>query len=535
MRRHLTRLFGAAIIAIVGVFGVGDGEAASPKKGGTLIMLVKPEPNQLASYLSTAGPVGQVADKVYDGLVEYDFDLNPIPGLATSWEISKDGKTITFKLRKGVKFHDGTPFTSADVAFSILGVLKNTHPRAPLTFRDLSAIDTPDEHTAVFRLERPAPYLMAALAGHETPIVSKKHFEGTDLRANPTANKPIGTGPFKFIEWKRGQYIRFDRNEDYWKEGLPYLDRIVTRFIPDASTRTAAIETGEVHYAAFNAIPNVDAKRLAEIPGITVTTKGYEMINPLMMMEINIKVPPFDKKEVRQAVAYALDRQFIVDNIFFGFGKPATGALSSNFGLKGLYTDDVRKYGVADRIGKANELLDKAGYPRKADGYRMEITHEILPYGETWQRLGEYVKQALDKVGIKVKLRHEDPAPWLKRIYTNYDFQISPTFFYQFADPVIGVHRQYLTSQIRKGTVFVNSSRFSDPVIDDLLEKATYENDKNARIALYHKAQRILADELPVIPLFEMEFITVYSNKVKNAVTSPLGVYTSFDRVWLDQ
>ena len=535
MSRYSSHLFGALLIAAVGLFGFVDDAAAAPKKGGTLIMVVKPEPPTLASYLSTSGPIGQVSTKIYEGLLEYNFDLSPKPGLAKSWDVSADGKTITFKLQEGVKFHDGTPFTSADVQYSIMEVLKKVHPRAPNSFKEVLAVETPDALTAVFKLANAAPYLIRALSGYESPIVSKKLFEGTDLRANPTANKPIGTGPFKFVEWKKGQYIRLDRNDDYWRDGLPYLDRIVARFIPDASTRSAALEKGEVHFAAFNAVPNVDAKRLDAMDGLSVTTDGYTMINPLMLMEVNTKSPPLDRREVRQAISYAIDRNFIIDNIFFGYGKPATGSIRSSFASLGLYSKDVRDYMSADRVAKANALLDKAGFPRGADGTRFELTHEILPYGESWQRLGEYIKQALGDIGIEVTLRLEDVPTYLKRLYTDYDYQLNSTFFYQLADPVLGMHRQYLTDQIRKGTVFVNNTRYSNPKIDDLMDRGSKEPDPAARTKIYDEIQKIIAEDVPVVPIFEMDFITVQSDIVKDAIVSPLGVYASFERTWLDK
>ncbi len=513
----------------------GSALAGEPKSGGTLIMVVQPEPPSLASYLSTSGPIGQVATKVYDGLLEYDFDLNPKPSLAESWQVSPDGKTITFKLRKGVKFHDGTPFTSADVAFSIMEVLSQVHPRGANSFKELTEIETPDDYTAIFKLKNPAPYMMRALSGYESPMLPKHLFEGTDPRNNPYANKPIGTGPFKFVEWKKGQFIRLDKNEDYWREGLPYLDRVVARFIPDASTRTAAIERGEVQFGAFNAIPNVDARRLRDMPDFVVTTKGYSMINPIMVLELDTTQPPFDKKEARQAVAYAIDRQFIIDNIWFGYGKAATGPISSNFEATGLYTDDVKTYDVPDRIERANKLLDAAGYPRGDDGVRFKIVHDALPYGEEWQRLGEYLKQALGEVGIEVTIRYEDVPTWLKRIFTDYEFTMTSDFYYQLADPVLGMHRQYLTSQIRKGTVFVNSSRYSNPKIDDLMDKGSKEPDPVKRAALYAEIQKILTADVPVIVPFEMHFITVYNKKVKDVITSPLGVYAAFESAWLDQ
>ena len=158
------------------------------------------------------------------------------------------------------------------------------------TFKEVSSIDTPDAHTAVFNLDNPAPYMLRALSSYESPMVPKHHLEGQDIKSAKLANNPVGTGPFKFIEWKKGQYIRLDKNDNYWKEGRPYLDRIVGRFVPDASTRAAAMEKGEVLYAAYNAVSNVEAVRLnKEKDNISVTTDGYSMINPMALIEFNTK------------------------------------------------------------------------------------------------------------------------------------------------------------------------------------------------------------------------------------------------------
>jgi len=512
------------------------GPAAEAKtRGGTLVMLIQPEMPTLASYLSTAGSVAQIAAKVYDGLLEYDFNLNPQPSLAESWQVSPDGKTMTFKLRSGVRFHDSRPFTSADVKFSIMEVLKKVHPRGPNTFRSVTDIETPDATTVVLKLDQPAPYILRALSGYESPMLPKHLFEGTDLRNAPNANKPVGTGPFKFVEWQKGQYVRLDRNDHYWKPGLPYLDRIVARFIPDPSTRAAAMEKGEVHFAAFDAIPFADVKRLDTLPHIDITLEGYSMINPIAVLEINTKRPPLDKKEVRQAIAYALDRKFIVDNIWFGFGRPGTGPMNANFAKTGLFTADVRRYDVPDRIERANRLPDEVGVKRGADGIRFRITHDILPYGEQWQRLGEYIKQALAPIGIDVTLRHEDVPTWLKRIFTNYDFDLTSDFYYNLADPVLGVHRQYMTDQIRQGTVFVNSTRYSNPKVDQLLRAATVETDATKRAALYKEFQKIVVDDSPIIFLFDMQFVNMYNNRFVDIITSPLGVYGSFDRAYMKQ
>ena len=528
-----TRYFYAALMTVaISALALLPQGALAQNKGGTLIMVVQPEPPTLASYISTSQPVGQVATKVYDGLLEYAPNTDAKPGLAQSWSVSDGGKSITFKLREGVKWHDGKPFTSADVQFTFMDVLKKFHPRGINNYRELTAVDTPDEHTAVFRLTGPAPYILRILSAYESPVVPKHVFADQDVRGYSHANKPIGTGPFKFVEWKRGQYIRFDRNDNYWKPGLPYLDKIVARFIPDAGTRTAAMETGEAHITAYSHVPMQDLAGLKKKPDLTVTDKGYAMMPAVTFLIFDTTRPPFDKKQVRQAVAYAIDRKFTIDAVWHGYGTPATGPMSSKLIW---YTDKVRRYDVADRIERANKLLDEAGYPRKADGYRFEITHDVQPYGEVWQRFGEVTVQALDKIGIKAKIRYEDTPTWLKRVFTNYDFTMTSTGYFNFSDPVIGVHRGYHSNQIKAGTVFVNAARWSSPETDALMDKAAVELDFDKRKKLYDEFQAKIVDAAPIVFVQEPALITVFNNKVKNVLASPFGSFWSMDTVWLDQ
>ncbi len=510
-------------------------QVLSQSAGGTLVMIAQPEPPSLAPYLSTSGPIGLVAPKVYNGLLDYDLDLNPVPELAESFDVSDDGLTVTFNLREGVKWHDGEPFTSSDVQFTIMDVLKQFHPRGPNSFREVSSIDTPDELTAVFNLDKPAPYMMRAFSAYESPIVPKHLLEGKDIREAELSNNPVGTGPFKFVEWKKGQYIRLDKNPDYWREGYPLLDRIVARIIPDASTRTAAMESGEVHYGAFGAIPNIDVVRLRESDDIGVTTDGYAMINPMALIEMNTTLAPFDNPVMRQAISMAIDRQFLIDNIWFGYGKPATSAMTSNFEPLGLYTATPEFYPESPDVDAANALLDAAGIAEDADGMRASAVIDLIPYGEDWRRAGEYLKQAMGDIGVNLELRYEDVPTWLKRVYADYDFELNVNYFYQLPDPVIGVQRHYGTDQIRQGTPFVNSTRYSNIEVDDLLAAGAIEVDTAKRGEIYGQIQSILGEELPVVNLFEMEFLTVYNEKLKDHTVSAMGAYHSFDRAYIEE
>ena len=193
----------------------------------------------------TTGSNVMISCKVTEGLYGYNLDFSLRPQLALSHTVSADGKEITFKLRRGVKWHDGHAFGADDVAFS-LTTLKTTHPRGRATFANVQEAVALDPETVVLRLRAPAPYLLNALAGQESPIFPKHIYDGSNPTANPHNLAPIGTGPFVLKEWNRGSHMILERNPEYWDAGKPYLDRIIVNFIPDASARAIAFETGEV-------------------------------------------------------------------------------------------------------------------------------------------------------------------------------------------------------------------------------------------------------------------------------------------------
>jgi peptide/nickel transport system substrate-binding protein len=295
------------------------------------------------------------------------------------------------------------------------------------------------------------------------------------------------------------------------------------------------MENGEVMYGAYGAIPNIDAVRLRDMDGFSVTTDGYSMINPMALIEFNTTKAPFDNSAIRKAISLAIDREFLIENIWFGYGKPATSALSTNFAPTGLYKAGLPNYPAKADVAGAIAMLDAAGITPDANGIRATAVLDLIPYGEDWRRAGEYMKQAMSEIGISLELRYEDVPTWLKRIYADYDFEMNINYFYQLPDPVLGVHRHYGTDQIRQGTHFVNSSQYSNPALDALLASGAQEANATKRAEIYGEVQDILAEDMPVVNLFEMQFLTVYNEKLKDHATSALGAYGPFDRAWLDE
>jgi peptide/nickel transport system substrate-binding protein len=459
--------------------------------------------------------------------------MKPVPSLATNWSISENGKIYTFKLREGVRFHDGTPFTSDDAKISLETVSKH-NPRSVGTFRELVSVSAPDSHTLKLTFKSPAPYIFAGLTSVDAPMMPKHALEGTSPEKSKLANHPIGTGPFKFIEWRRGEFVRLDKNEKYWRENLPYLDRVVARFVPDSSTRASLLEKESVHFAGLGSIPFNMVNRLEKNSNLAVTTQGNELISQVSELIFNTQRPPFDNKKVRQAINYAVDRDFLIKNVFFGYAKPAKGPISSNYSVTGLFNAGVKNYGVENRIELANNLLDEAGFLRKKDGIRFKIVHDILPYGEEWRRAGEAVQQQLSAVGINVVLRNEDVPSWIRRVYTNYDFEMTSSYLFNLADPVIGMHRGLHSYFIQKGTPFVNGARWKSDRADQLMNQATVETNHDARAKAYQDLSSIVAEESPIVYTMEITFPTIYNKKLHGAIT-PQGVYSSFAEAWLEK
>jgi peptide/nickel transport system substrate-binding protein len=522
-RRALTGISLAALLAGAGPLRAAD---ETPRRGGTLVVILEPEPS---SFLFNSNTAGILAAQVVEGLVEYDENFKPTPALAESWEQSADGKTITFKLRQGVKWHDGKPFTAADVQYTVLEVIKKVNPRAGTAYRAVEAVDTPDPHTAVFRLSEPSPAIWAVMSSAEAPILPRHLYEGTQPLGNPWNNKLVGTGPFVFKEWVRGDYVLLERNPGYWRKDRPYLDRIRFRTIPDPGARAAALETGEVHYAPFSAVPPSDVGRLRKLPQLVVETRGYGTFVPAFFFEFNLDRPQFKDKRVRAAFAHAIDRQALADRVWYGLAKPATGPIPSTHAE--LYTADVQQYAFDPK--KAEALLDEAGLPRNADGVRLRVNHYTMPYGDIFKRAGEFFRESLKQVGVELQLVNLDLAPFLRQIYGERDFDTYSTYYNSSADPQIGVLRRYWSKTILKGVAWSNGPGYANPEADKLIEASFTEIDPAKRRALLVQLQEIAQNDLPSINLLELQHFSIVSARVRGLSLVRDGHSKALNDVWL--
>jgi peptide/nickel transport system substrate-binding protein len=508
-----------------------------PKTGGTLTYVYHPEPTALSTIATSAVPVAIISTKIYESLLSYEgADMKPKPSLAESWTISDDKLTYTFKLRHDVKWHDGKPFTAEDVKFSVEKIIRPYHSRGKVYFGDVASIDTPDAYTVVFKLKDPVPFFMNVFQPGEAPMMPKHAFDGVDLstagavRKADIMQKPIGTGPFRFKEWRKGSDIILERNADYWHKGHPCLDQVVLRVLPDGAARAIAVETGEVDLAPMSGLPEAEILRLSKLPQLETSKAGAEALGPNMWLEVNMREKPLSDVKVRQAISLVLDREKIVDVIWYGQGTPARGPIVS--ANPTYFNKALKPYEYNPK--KANALLDEAGYKRDADGVRFKMTQNFLPYGENWVRLAEYVRQELGKIGIVVETQSLDLGGWLKAVYTDWNFNITSTFSHNYSDPSIGVERTFTSSNIKKGATFTNSMGYKNARVDELFAKAAREMDPKARKAQFDEIQQILHNDLPVIFLVELSYTHVWNKRVHGLITNGISMYSSWDSVWKD-
>lgn len=517
-------MLGALLLSSACVVG------AQPKSGGTLRMVVQPEPAHLLPHIDTASNVQLVGTKIFEGLFRLGQNGEVLPQLALSSTVSEDGKEIRIQLRPGVKWHDGSDFTSADVKFTLEEVIKKQSPIGRTVLGNLDVVETPAPDVAVLKFSVPSLYVLSTLVGPTMPMLSKKVYEGKDLRAIQATQDPVGTGPFKLKDWSKGSHITLVRNEQYWDQGKPYIDQILMRFIRDAAARAVAFESGEADIAGQNPIPLSDLGRFKTVPSVEVLTTGSEALGGSSFFEFNLRNPKFQDVRVRQAFAHALNRDFIARNIWYGMAVPATTIVPVT--AKPFHTDDAPQYAY-DRK-KAEQLLDEAGFKRGAGGVRMHITHDVFPFDLHFQRVGEYLKQALNQIGVVVELRNQDVATWIRRVYGENDFETATYNVYGMADPSVGIQRLVWSENIRKGVPFSNGSGYSNPQVDRALEAAQTAPTQEERVKYWHEAQRLVAADLPNIPLVNLQYSTVKNKRVHGVEADGYGPLASFAELYLD-
>ncbi|MEW5421682.1 ABC transporter substrate-binding protein [Amorphus sp. 3PC139-8] len=491
--------------------------------GGRLVVAADSEPRNLNPAMVASNSVFFISSKVIEPLAEASYD-GLSPRLAASWEGSEDGSTVTFKLRDGVTWHDGKPFTSADVAFSAMEVWKPLQNIGRSVLANLESVETPDDTTAVFHFSKPMPLqLMRNALPVVTSVLPKHLYEGSDISANPANTNPVGTGPFKFGEYKPGEYYLLTKNDSYWGAGEPKLDQIIFRILPDRAGAAAALEAGEIQLAAFSQVPLAELSRIKDVPGLEVITKGYEDLTYQLIIEINHRNEMLSNLKVRQAIAHAINKAFVVDTVFLGYAEAATGPVPHN--SKEFYNPDVPTY--AFDVDKANALLDEAGYPKKDSGTRFSLRLLPAPYFSETRGFGQYLRQALAAVGIEIEIVNNDTPAHLTAVYKDHTFDLSVGAAVFRGDPAIST-TILVRSGIPDGVFFSNQGGYANEKIDALIDEALVTVDTDKRTKLYDEFQVLVVEDLPLINVAEWSFTSVASDTVENIANNPRWVVSNW-------
>lgn len=419
---------------------------------------------------------------LYEGLVRIDRNGRVQPLLAKSWEVSPDGLTYTFRLQEGVKFHDGTAFDSADVKFSFDRARdpKSTNAQKQI-FAPIDSIETPDPTTVVIKLKQTSGNFLYYLGWGDAVIVAPETAE------NNKAN-PVGTGPFKFKSWTRGDRVELTRSPEYWQKDKVKLESVTFRFISDAQAQVAALRAGDV-----DAFPNLGAPELfaefqkdSRFKAVAGNTEGETVAG------MNNAKKPFDDVRVRRALMHAIDRKALVEGAYSGFGQPIGSFFSPNHPAFVDLTNVV-PYDPA----KAKALLKEAGY---GNGLSITIKSPQMAYAS---RSAELIAAMLSEAGVELKIiPTEFPAKWIEEVFRNKDY-----------DMTIVSHTEPLDIDIfARDTYYFN---YKNDRFKELIAEAGKTTDEKARYAKYAEAQNILAEDVPALFLFQLPKLGVWNAKVR--------------------
>jgi len=503
-RRHFIELAAAGM----GAVALGSNLTATRvqaqstgKRGGTLTMAITGDPKTLDVHRSTLDVLRHtVRSMVFESLVFVEPTLRVRPALATAWQTSPDGLTVTFTLRRGVKFHDGSGFTARDVAFTIRRVQNAaTASQYAPQVSAVKQVEIADPYTVRLRLSAPTPALITNLLF--IPIVGEQSIASIDKH-------PIGTGPFKFVQWIPGNHIRLSRNPDYYVKGLPLVDAIEMRPMGDEQTRITNLQTGAV--LLDESMDATDVKQVRAFPNARVL--ATEPITLYEIFQINTQRSPFTDKRVRQALSYAFDRESYVKSFWYDLARPGDNPFVKEMpaylpGSDGTYAFDLQK---------AGSLLEAAGFSR-ANPLKAEI---LSPLGYSSLHTMAVLLQAnLNKLGHTVTVRDLELSAWVDRISAHPNFDVTTDNYNTVPEDPGGM---FNSDNLAPS---FNINRFNPPGYAGLVKQAASEVNPQQRIQLYQQLQKLLLDEQPMIVVDHIPNLLGASKKVSGLVLGPSGIW----------
>jgi peptide/nickel transport system substrate-binding protein len=473
---------------------------------GVVNFLIESMPTNLDPRIGTDGPSERIDSLIFDSVVELDEHRVPHGDLAEKWD-QPDRFTYVFHLRRGVKFHDGRTLTSADVKYTFGSVMDGsvtTSKRGSLRF--VKSIDAPDASTVIFRLSEPNGGFLADISRPEFGIVPENS-------GNSVADHPIGTGPFRFVSARQDESIELERNRDFFRTP-PKIQQVKFRVVPEAIVRALELRKGsgdlEMSSLAPDMIPILRRQQSLEVTEEPGTNYAY--------VAFNFDDPMLARREVRQALAYATNREEIVRYLYRGMARLTDGPLPPN---SWAYEPDITHFAYDPK--QAGQLLDSAGFPRRAenDGMRMSLTLKTSTE-ETTRLLGAVLKEQWGKVGVDLELQSLEPA--------TLGADIARGNFQMYTLRWIGVNNdpefyEFAFSSRRIPPMGGNRGHYRNAALDELLDQAGVESDEAKRRALFSQVEKIVAKEVPYVSLWFMDNVSVHRKRISDMQISPTGDY----------
>ena len=494
LRRDLLKLalLSSAAIPFDGTLAASAQE--TPRSGGTLVVALQNDAKSLDPTFRINFSEGPPLYLIFNSLVGLAPDFTIIPELAERWQTSSDGRTLTLFLRRGIKFHDGAGFDARVAKWNIERRLDErvNSPSRPQLIEMIASVEAPNDTTLVFNLKNPSPSLLGLLAQREGLMISPAAVEnyGADF-----GQHPVGTGPFVFKSWTQGQQIVVKRNPDYWEPGKPYLDGVTIMLMGNSAVGVPRLLTRELDFVS--ALTPVDIRTLSQASNIALSPSPGSR---WMSLQMRVDRPPFDNLKLRQAIAYAIDRKRMVDIIMDGKAPIAEG-----FTPPGLWWFDPNLKSYPYDPDKSKTLIAELGQLTQAE---LQLATQPVPI---YQQVTQLAQEQLRAVGLKVNIVPVSMNDWLPMLMQG-AINFLPIRWTQRPDP------DGLFSYLFESNSSGNSSHYSNPEVDRLLAEARSTTDQSARIPLYFKAQELMTQDLPYIPLFfSIEFAAMQSN-VRNYI-----------------
>lgn len=515
-----------ALLAVLALVLAPASPARSVDTGGGIIIGTIGDATSMIPMITSDSASHEMSGHCYNGLLKYDRDLNLVGDLAKSWEVSPDGLTITFHLRRGVLFHDGKPYTSADALFNYQFMI---NPKTPTPYSgdylQVAGAEAPDPYT--FRVTYKEPYA-PGLASWTLPQMPAHLLKGVDVRKSPLNRHPIGTGPFRFKSWRPGSRVMLSYFNRYF-EGRPYLSQVIYRVIPDMATLFLELRSGGVDWMGLTALQYRRQTGTAffkkhyrkyRYPSASYTYLGY-----------NLRDPRFKDKRVRQALSYAIDKKEIIKGVLLGLGQVATGPYKPG---TEWYNPKVRRYPYDP--ARARKLLAAAGW-RDSDGdgwldkqgKRFEFVLMTNQGNQARANTAVIIQHRLAKIGIKVDIRVIEWSAFITEFINKGRFEAIVLGWTIPPDP--DLYDVWHSSNIGPGKL--NMTAYRNPELDKLLVLARRTFDPAKRKAYLDQAQVIMAEDQPYTFLYVPDALPVVHARFQGIEPAPAGISYDFIRWWV--